>query len=145
MTLFDFGFLLRRWPNLGNSNSFSSDLRPNVNTHLQNGGIISYVDIKLSNISREVFKVVHDRSWLIVKIWDTSLLSYFKMLVKNFTTSLRGNRHKSDGIRKRRHNVTMGKTSHISESLNIGKIQNFSVLLKWCRVCLLRIEDSCDC
>ena len=40
---------------------------------------------------------------------------------------------------------TMGKTSHISESLNIGKIQDFSVLLKWRRVCLLGIEDPRDC
>lgn len=40
---------------------------------------------------------------------------------------------------------TIGKTSHISEPLNIGKIQDFSVLLKWCRVCLLGIEDSRDC
>jgi len=40
---------------------------------------------------------------------------------------------------------TIGKTSHISEPLNIGKIQDCSVLLKWCRVCLLGIEDSRDC
>lgn len=143
MMLFDFGFLLCRWPNLGNSNSFSSDLRPNVNMYLQNGGIISYVDIKLSNISREVFKVVQDRSWLIVKIWDTSLLSYFKMLVMNFTTSPHGN-HFTSPMESERAD-TLGKTSHISEPLNIGKIQDFSVLLKWFRICLLGIEDSRDC
>jgi hypothetical protein len=40
---------------------------------------------------------------------------------------------------------TMGKASHISESLNIGKIQDFSVLLKWYHICLLGIEDSRDC